>query len=284
MAGKRAGYFIMRYRLLAKLRLKPTRLKTFSPELRDAGYWMLDKKNKFLQLPASRNEHPASISRKLNTIVKFLGYKVRLVIRETSILKALLLISLIAFMGCATGGISVNPADNKKAAEILKEYIIQPGDSLLIDIIENNTISRTVVVRPDGKISLPQLNDIHAAGITAHQLRENLLKVYQQFYNVVEVTVTVANSTGYRITVIGEVNNPGQIILHDKTTFLEAIALAGGLSDWAKSKKIYIMREIDGFIGEVYGDKKKLNVNYNNILKGKEQDIWILPGDLIVVP
>lgn len=206
-----------------------------------------------------------------------------LLIREAIFWGALFLILLIAFMGCATRGIPANPAENEKAEEILKEYSIQPGDSLLIDIIENNTISRTVNVRPDGKISLPQINDIHAAGLTALQLRENLLKVYQQFYNVVEVTVTVTNSTGYKINVIGNVARQGPIILHDKTTFLEAISLAGGLTDWARSKKIYIMREIDGFIGEVYGEKK-INVNYNNVLKGNEKNIWILPGDLIVVP
>ena len=187
------------------------------------------------------------------------------------------LISLIFFIGCATGGIPADPVDNKKAEEVLGEYVIQPGDSLLIDIIENTNTSRTVLVRPDGKISLPQLNDIYAAGLTALQLREKLIKEYQDFYNVVEVTVTVTGITGYKINVIGEVRRPGQIILTDKTTFLEAISLAGGLSEWAKSKKLYIMRENEG-------DQKRIDVNYNNILQGKDEDIWILPGDMIVVP
>jgi len=177
-------------------------------------------------------------------------------------------------MACATGGV---PADNKRAEEILSEYVIQPGDSLLIDIIENTTISRTVPVRPDGKISLPQLNDIQAAGLTALQLRENLIKEYRRFYKVVEVTVTVTGITGYKINVIGNFNRPGQIVFHDKTTFLEAISLAGGLGEWANPKKIYIIREIDG-------QQKRIKVNYKDILAGKAEDIWVLPGDIIVAP
>lgn len=195
-------------------------------------------------------------------------------IRQGSLFLPLFLIPLLAFIGCATVGI---PADNKRAQEILSEYVIQPGDSLLIDIMENTNTSRTVPVRPDGKISLPQLNDIQTAGLTALQLRENLIKEYKRFYNVVEVTVTVTGITGYKINIIGNVNQSGQIILHDKTTFLEAISLAGGLGEWANLRKIYIMRKVDG-------EQKKIKVNYKNILQGKEEDIWILPGDMIVVP
>ncbi|MGA1824617.1 MAG: polysaccharide biosynthesis/export family protein [bacterium] len=187
------------------------------------------------------------------------------------------LILLIALIGCASGGITLTPSDNKKAEEILSEYIIQPGDSLQIDILENATTSKAVVVRPDGKISLPQLNDIQAAGLTALQLRENLLKEYKEFYNVIEITVAVTGLTGYKINIIGNVRRPGLIILNDKTTFLEALSLAGGLGDWANPKKIYIMRSL--------GDNMiKIKVNYKNILKGEEKDIWILPGDMIVVP
>lgn len=195
-------------------------------------------------------------------------------IRQGCLFLSLFLIPLPAFIGCATGGI---PADNKRAEEILSEYIIQPGDSLLIDIIENTNISRTAPVRPDGKISLPQLNDIQAAGLTALQLRENLVKEYERFYNVVEVTVTVTGITAYKINVIGEVKRPGQIIFRDKTTFLEAISLAGGLGEWANPKKIYIIREIDG-------QQKRIKVNYKDILAGKAENIWVLPGDIIVAP
>lgn len=195
-------------------------------------------------------------------------------IRQGCLFLSLFLIPLLAFIGCATGGVS---ADNKRAEEILSEYIIQPGDSLLIDIIENTNISRTVPVRPDGKISLPQLNDIQAAGLTALQLRENLVKEYERFYNVVEVTVTVTGITAYKINVIGEVKRPGQIIFRDKTTFLEAISLAGGLGEWANQKKIYIIREIDG-------QQKRIKVNYKDILAGKAENIWVLPDDIIVAP
>lgn len=187
----------------------------------------------------------------------------------------LFLIPLLSLIACASpGGIQAN---NKLAEEILNKYIIQPGDTLLIDIMENTNTSRTMPVRPDGKITLPQVNDIQAAGVTPLQLRENLIDEYKHFFNVVEVSVTVINITGNKITVIGNVNQSGQITLHDKTTFLESIALAGGFQEWAKPKKIYIIREIAG-------KRKRIKVNYNNILDGKEENIWVLPGDIIVVP
>jgi polysaccharide export outer membrane protein len=189
-------------------------------------------------------------------------------------LLSIFLIALLVFAGCATGGV---PADNKRAEEILDEYVIQAGDTLLIDIMENTNIARTVPVRPDGKISLPLLNDVQAAGLTALQLRDNLAKEYKRFYNVVEVSVTVTGVTGYKIHITGNVNSPGQQILLDKTTFLEAISLAGGLGEWANPKKIYVMRNVDG-------EQKRIRVNYKDILGGKAENIWVLPGDTIVVP
>jgi len=80
-----------------------------------------------------------------------------------------------------------------------------------------------------------------------------------------------------QVNIIGNVGRPGQIIMHDRTSFLEAVSLAGGVGEWANTKKIYIIREING-------KRKKISVDYKNILLGNEEDIWILPGDIIVVP
>ena len=174
-------------------------------------------------------------------------------------LPALVYVTVFLFLGCAVStGV---PANNKLAETVLNEYVIQPGDTLTIDIMENTTISRSIPVRPDGKISLPQLNDIKAAGLTALQLRENIIRECKQFYNVVEVTVTVTGITGYKVNIIGNVNRPGQIIMHDRTSFLEAISLAGGMGEWANTKKIYIIREINE-------KRKKIAVNYKDILLG----------------
>ena len=165
-------------------------------------------------------------------------------LKRNTILLILLHIELFIFIGCTTtGGI---PANNKRAESILNEYVIQSGDTLTIDIMENTNVSRSVPVRPDGKISLSQLNDIQAAGLTALQLRENIIKECKKFYNVVEVTVTVTGITGYKVNIIGNVNRPGQIIMQDRTSFLEAISLAGGIHEWANTRKIYIIREING--------------------------------------
>lgn len=181
---------------------------------------------------------------------------------------------IFAFLGGCGGTL---PIDNKQAEQILRNYIISPGDMLLIDIMEEETISRTVPVRPDGKISLPLINDIQAAGLTAMELRKNLIKKLSKFYKIVDVTVTVTEVKGYKVNIIGNVNRPGVKILTAKTTFLEAISLGEGFSEWADVDDIYIIRQING-------KRRKIKVDYEGILEGKKEDIWILPGDTIVVP
>lgn len=217
-----------------------------------------------------------SKNKKLNFHTKKIFFTLFLLYKKSSPKNLFfLLIPLFAFIACASSvGIR---ADNKSAEQLLNNYFIQPGDTLLIDILENTNTSRTVPVRPDGKISLPQVNDVQAAGLTPLKLRENLLNEYKRFYSVVEVSVTVINITGNKITIVGRVYRPGQVTLNDKTTFLEAIALSGGLTEWAKPKKIYIIRKIAD-------RERKINTNYNKILNGKEENIWVLPGDIIVVP
>src|SRR3989440_9467505 len=113
------------------------------------------------------------------------------------------------------------------------DYIIGPEDMLQITVWKNESLSRTLPVRPDGKISLPLLHDIQAAGLTPMQLRDKIAGALGEFMPNPEVAVTVTDVRSYRVSVLGEVQKPGVLQLKADTTVLEAIALAGGFRDFA---------------------------------------------------
>jgi polysaccharide biosynthesis/export protein len=160
------------------------------------------------------------------------------------------------------------------------EYIIGPEDVLQITVWKNDALSRTLPVRPDGKISLPLLHDIHAAGLTAMQLRDKIANALSEFMPNPEVAVTVSDVRSYRVSVLGEVQKPGQLQLKADTTVLEAIALAGGFRDFASPGKIMILRK-DG-----KGATQKIPFNYNRVVKNNhsEDNVILKSGDVVVVP
>jgi len=160
------------------------------------------------------------------------------------------------------------------------EYIIGPEDMLQITVWKNESLSRTLAVRPDGKISLPLLHDIQAAGLTPMQLRDKIANALAEFMPNPEVSVTVDDVRSYRISVLGEVNKPGQLQLKADTTVLEALALAGGFRDFASPGKIMILRK-DG-----KGATQKIPFNYNRVVKdNRSQDnVTLKSGDVVVVP
>lgn len=160
------------------------------------------------------------------------------------------------------------------------EYIIGPEDVLQITVWKNDALSRTLPVRPDGKISMPLLHDIHAAGLTAMQLRDKIANALSEFMPNPEVAVTVSDVRSYRVSVLGEVQKPGQLQLKADTTVLEAIALAGGFRDFASPGKIMILRK-DG-----KGATQKIPFNYNRVVKNNrsEDNVILKSGDVVVVP
>jgi polysaccharide export outer membrane protein len=160
------------------------------------------------------------------------------------------------------------------------EYIIGPEDVLQITVWKNDTLSRTLPVRPDGKISLPLLHDIQAAGLTPMQLRDKLANALSEFMPSPEVAVTVSDVRSYRVSVLGEVQKPGQLQLKADTTVLEAIALAGGFRDFASPGKIMILRK------DNKGATQKIPFNYNRVVKdNRSQDnVTLKSGDVVVVP
>ncbi len=156
-------------------------------------------------------------------------------------------------------------------------YRIGPEDQLQISVWKNDTLTRSVPVRPDGKISLPLLNDVQAAGLTALELRDVLTQKLAGYMPNPEVSVIVADIRSFKVSVVGEISRPGRLELRSWTTVLDALALAGGFTQFATRSKIVILQP-DG------KTMKRIPFNYNKALAGEQENFYLRNGDIILVP
>jgi polysaccharide export outer membrane protein len=161
-----------------------------------------------------------------------------------------------------------------------QDYQIGAGDILEISTWKELDLSRDeVLVRTDGKISFPMLNDVQAAGLSPMELKTNMEERLKDFVEGPLVTITVRNPGSQKIYVLGEVQNTGEYPLIKKLTVLQAFALAGGFTEWASKKEIILLR--------TEGGKDKIyRINYKDITKGKDfsQNIKLKADDTIIVP
>ena len=173
----------------------------------------------------------------------------------------------------------VSPAASSPIAANDPDYKIGPQDVLTINVWKEPDVSREVPVRPDGKISLPLLNDVQAAGLTPMQLANSLMDSLKKFISSPQVTVIVKEINSRRVYVIGEVVRAGTFPLLPKMTVLQIVSSCGGFTQFANPKKIYVLRTKDG-------KQTKLPFNYKEVVSGKnpEQNIELEPGDTVVVP
>lgn len=157
-----------------------------------------------------------------------------------------------------------------------KSYLIGAEDILKIEVFRDPELSRLVNVRPDGKITLPLVNDLQAAGLTPERLTAQLKEALTQFMNNPEVTITVMAVNSKSFTVTGRVNRSGKFPLVTPIRVFDALGLAGGFQDFANTKKITIVRGSD-----------RLTFNYNDYVKGKKealgQNILLQNGDTVLV-
>ena len=158
-------------------------------------------------------------------------------------------------------------------------YVIGAEDVLDINVWKEPDVSRTVPVRPDGRISLPLINDVQAAGLSPEQLAATVAESLRKYLNEPQVTVIVTAINSQRIFVVGEVQHVGAFPLIPGMTVLQALSGAGGFTPFANVKKIHVMRVRDG-------KHIELPVNYREVLKGDnpDQNIKLEPGDTVVVP
>ena len=168
---------------------------------------------------------------------------------------------------------SVTPATTDPA------YVIGPEDVIDINVWKEPDMTRIVPVRPDGKISLPLINDVQAAGSTPQQLAADVTKKLRKFITEPQVTVIVTAINSQRVFVVGEVLRAGAFPLIPGMTVLQALASAGGFTTFADVKKIHVMRLVNG-------KHVEMPFNYREVLKGDnpDQNIKLEPGDTVVVP
>ena len=168
-------------------------------------------------------------------------------------------------------------AEPAAKAPVDSGYKIGPQDVLQIDVWKEPEITRSIPVRPDGKISLPLLNDIQAAGLTAMELAANIREGLEKYLTNPQVTVIVSQINSQRVFVTGEVARSGAMPLLPGMTALQALSSAGGFTQFARTKGIYILRTQNG-------KQEKIPYDYKDVLKGKKEDVALQPGDVIVVP
>ena len=158
-------------------------------------------------------------------------------------------------------------------------YVIGPEDALSIVFWREKDLSVDAAVRPDGMITVPLLNDVQASGLTPDELREKIRAGAAKFVEDPTVTVVVKAINSRKVFITGLVSRPGQYPLTGSMTVMQLIALAGGLQEYADSKKVLIMRTENG-------EQVAKQFNYQDVLNRKklEQNITLLPGDTIIVP
>lgn len=210
----------------------------------------------------------------------------RKMLERTSFWTALVLLSLAIPIGAQEKTSKPQRADAPTASDAVKKpatadpnYVIGSEDVLDVSVWKEPDFSRTVPVRPDGKISLPLLNDVQAAGLTPPQLAAEITTSLNKFVTSPQVTVIVTQVNSQRVYLLGEVTRPGAYTLTPGMTVLQALSNAGGFTPYANSKKIYLLREENG-------NQQKLSFNYKDVIAGKrpEQNIALKTGDTIVVP
>jgi polysaccharide export outer membrane protein len=170
---------------------------------------------------------------------------------------------------------AANAASNSQTGP---EYVIGPQDVLHIAVWKEADLTATLPVRPDGKISLPLLNDVQASGLTPKQLADSVTEKLKKYIADPRVTVVVTEINSKRIYVTGEVLHSGATAMLPNMTVLQALSSAG-LNQFANTKRIYVLRTENG-------RQQKLPVNYRKLVKGEqiEQNYLLQPGDTIVVP
>ena len=202
---------------------------------------------------------------------------------------ALILIGSMALAQAAPAQPAASSASDKTASDKMTttaastaqagpEYVIGPEDALHIAVWREADLTASLPVRPDGKISLPLLDDVQASGLTPKQLADSITEKLKKYIADPRVTVVVTQINSKRIFINGEVLHPGPMPMLPNMTVLQALSSAG-LNQFAKIKGIYVLRVENG-------KQQKLPVNYKKLLKGEqiEQNYLLQPGDTIVVP
>jgi len=182
------------------------------------------------------------------------------------------------------GGCLQQEVQYRGAAVPPNEFLIGPEDVLVVTVWRNQELSKEVIVRPDGKISLPLLGDITAAGLTAEALSKQVADKLVEFMSTPTVSVQVKEINSYYIFAAGEVTRPGKIVLKSFTNVVQGLSYAGGFTVFASRNNVHVLRNVKNSQGET--KQVMIPVPYLDIVKGRnlEANIILKAGDVIVVP
>jgi polysaccharide biosynthesis/export protein len=158
-------------------------------------------------------------------------------------------------------------------------YVIQPNDVLEIFVWKEPDLTRKVLVRPDGRVSFPLVQDMQAAGISPGELKVQVEKKLSEFLSAPEVTIIVEAINSYRVYVLGKVQRPGAVSIEKPVTVLQALALAGGFQEFARDQEMTVIRTAGN-------ENFTFDFNYRDVIKGKkhEQNILLRSGDVVIIP
>jgi polysaccharide export outer membrane protein len=206
--------------------------------------------------------------------------------------RALTALAVCAFLSCTLRAQTVgdanhtNPsartgsgADVSAAKPHEDSFVIGDDDVLAINVWKEPDISRSIPVRSDGKISLPLVGEVQAAGLTPLTLEKDIASKLKNYISEPEVTVMVQQVNSQKFNILGQVARPGSYVIANSPTVIDAIALAGGFRDFAKQKSIYVLRQ-------GVSKDSRIPFNYKDVSQGKNmtQNIKLEPGDTVVVP
>jgi polysaccharide export outer membrane protein len=177
-----------------------------------------------------------------------------------------------------TAAVPAPSAPSTASGTASSSYVIGPSDMLTVTVWKEPTLSGNILVRPDGMITMSLIGDVQASGLTPLQLADQITAKLKKFIQDPNVSVVVGEVRSKVIYLLGEVGKKGPVEMTSGMTLLDAIAAAGGLTDYANAKKMYILRD-------EAGKHEKILLHYKEALKGDSQFNLILePGDTIVVP
>ena len=172
---------------------------------------------------------------------------------------------------------AADPPTKADTSPVSGEYRLGAGDKLSIVVYKDAQLSQSVQIRPDGKITLPLVGDMDATDRTPIELRDQITKALQEYMTNPVVTVIVVEAVSAQVFVTGEVSKSGPVPIHGPLNIVQAIAMAGGVNEWAKKKDVRILRQGPTGI-------QTIRFNYQDALNGLTKPVYLKAGDTIVVP
>lgn len=194
------------------------------------------------------------------------------------IVRALLVVNIIVGLGCIKPDVIIPPGHPAEG------FVLGPEDVIEVVVWKTPELSRQVVIRPDGKISLALIGDVVASGLTADQLAQKILEKYKAFKENPSVSVNVIEVNSYYVFIVGEVVKPGKLPLKSYTTVLQAMSLAGGFSQFASRNNILVIRNVEDEEGKL--KEIRIPLRYSDLISedGGIYNLTLKSGDTVIVP